>query len=252
MKGKTSYGVIGVIVAAGMWLGMGSSAWAVLISNTFTMNYGRVPVGPNPPGAGGWTTDETASVNENVAGDFSLTITFPGNQGQSFSGTGPVFTDAVLGTGTSAAHTGTSANFAVQLVGAYTGAVPVTDVKLVINSISIYGARHALVTPGDGFSWRETTPGNEFTTSVYTLNQVAATTDLVNPANFTLAAWDPADPTTPGLSSTRSFDLPNDGNARAIDGFTVTGHIEAIPEPATVLLVGLGLVSLLLRRKLRA
>jgi len=46
--------------------------------------------------------------------------------------------------------------------------------------------------------------------------------------------------------------LPDDGNFRAIDGFTVTGHIEAIPEPATVLLLGLGFGALLLRRKLRA
>jgi hypothetical protein len=252
MKGKKSYGVIGVIVAAGMWLGMGSSAWAVIISNTFTMNYGRVPVGPNPPGAGGWDTSETSGANTDVTGDFSLSITFPGNQAPSLSAYGPTFPGGVLSNGSITAHSGRSDLFEVQLVGAYTGAEPVTDVKLVITSISIYGARHAGIPGGDGFSWEETTPGNVATSSLFTLNQVADSTDLVTAANFTLAAWDPADPTTPGLSSTRNFELPDDGNFRAIDGFTVTGHIEAIPEPATVLLLGLGFGALLLRRKLRA
>jgi hypothetical protein len=222
-----------------------------LPTDTFTMHYGRVAI-PDPPNAGGWTTNETAGASTNVAGDFSLAITFPGNQTPSLSGNGPTFEDAVLGTGSSTAHSGRSDLFAVQLVGAYTGAEPVAHVKLVINSISIYGARLASLSGGDGFSWRETTVGNEATTSVYTLNQVAGSADLVDPANFTLAAWDPADPTTRGTSSTRSFDLPDDGNFRAIDGFTVMGRIEVIPEPTAILLVGVGLGCLLLRRARRA
>jgi hypothetical protein len=251
VTGKNTRGMIGVIVAVGVWLGVGASAWATLISDTFTMHYGRV-VDPENASAGVWNTSETSGANTDVTGDFSLSITFPGNQASSLSGYGPTFPGGVLSTGSITAHSGRSDLFAVQLVGAYTGAEPVTDVKLVITSISIYGARHASLTPGNGFSWRETTVGNAATTSVYTLNQVAGSADLVDPANFTLAAWDPADPTTRGTSSTRSFDLPDDGNFRAIDGFTVMGRIEVIPEPTAILLVGVGLGCLLLRRARRA
>jgi hypothetical protein len=251
MTNKSNRGMLGVIMAVGVWLGVGASAWAALISDTFTMNYGRV-VDPDNSIAGVWDTSETSGANTDVTGDFSLSITFPGNQAPSLSGYGPTFPGGVLSNGSITAHSGRSDLFAVQLVGAYTGAEPVTHVKLVITSISIYGARHASLTPGNGFSWRETTVGNAATTSVYTLNQVAGSTDLATAANFTLAAWDPSDPTTSGTSSTRSFNLLDDGNFRAIDGFTVTGHIEAIPEPTAMLMMGLGLGGLLLRRARRA
>jgi hypothetical protein len=231
MRGKWFHVVIGGIVAAGMWPVAGVGAEST--SNTFTMHYGRVPV-DSPPNAGGWTTDETAGVNQDVTGDFSLTITFPpdfpapGNQTPSFSAFGPTFEDAVLGEGTDLAHTGRSDLFAVEIEGAYTGSKPVTDVKLVITSISIYGARHAAAPGGEGLTWKETTPGNEAASSLLPLNEVPNSSELTNPFNFTQAAWDPADPTTPGTRATRSFNLQSDGGHRAIDGFTVTGHIEAI------------------------
>lgn len=194
-----------------------------------------------------WTTLETSSYNIGVVGDFTLTLSMTSN---GYSNYGPTFSNAVLGNRVVGEdnYVASSQNMLVTLTATYTGAEPFVDsIKLVIDSINIYAVIAASGDDGTQIRWKETTSGHESASSYVTLKQ--ENTGLA--ASYTLVSWNPGDFVVSGTNTIRTFTLETDGSRRLVDGFSVLGHVEAIPEPATatLLLGGAFILAAILRRR---
>lgn len=221
-----------------------------LDSAPFTFAFSAVDASPQC-----WSLESTGNNSPYTQGDFSLT---PGPTGDSFSHTGPIFTNRVLADGihnVDPDHNNTDGSgwidvFSLPILASYTGATPVgaTNVKLEIEltNLSIYGVAYAGGTTS--LAWNEATLGHSQTSSALALTTVSGSPPLGIAGNYQQLLWNPDDYYVAGTSATRTF---NFGGATfdAVDGLEVMGCVhmsyQTIPEPSTLSLVVLSLIGLL-------
>lgn len=244
---KVCHALIALFVAAAYSL-LAGEASATVISNNFSIGYGFTPTS--------WNTSETSSVNVDVAGDFTLGITFPPSAAFTM-GAGPTFINRVLASSTDTQTEGRTDTFDVTVTAAYTGPLTGGSTRLVIDNISIYAGNHTtggvtnLDESGvDLINWIETTVGNSGSGPVVDLGAGSSVEE--NPANYDLVTWNPDDFSVAGNSTTRLFDLQTNGQLLAyLEGFEIFGRVEylTIPEPATHWLLFCGLIGLVKRTR---
>ena len=240
---------LGIVVAAAVLVALTTGASAeVLSSNTFTMAYGY-------NGDQIWSVDENASSNIAITGDYGLTVGFVpiAPYTLSWAASGPTFAGGVLADGSSTDGYSSHTSIIITVAGDYTGAVaPQGEITLVIDSISIYAANAAYsnVAGDDMINWAETTAGNVATSSQVNLGPITSEWNVAS--GYSLVSWNPGDVAVAGESSIRTFVMETETfGVGPADGFTVTGHVEyaAVPEPATLGLLGCGALAMFRRNR---
>jgi hypothetical protein len=269
MLAWAAVGALSMIFAGSVFADTGT-----IISSSFSLGYGATTYGIQ---SAQWDTSETAGSNTSVTGPFSLSVVFssrtPAADGDSYdngaSGSGPVFTGRTLADSPGGPGTGFSSwspRFQVTVSGSYTGGTPVDaapipnyQFSLAITSIRIWGTAldYGSVSDRDLY-FTETTPLHGASSPPQLLPYRTNPFESVHEAAYyAQLAWDPTDFNTAGLSDARTFvlDTASFPHQRAIDGFEVFGNLvvtyDAIPEPGTMMFLGLGGLLLIRRRRTR-
>jgi len=238
-----------LLVAAGLALGLSASAQAATItSSDFDLAYGFV--------GGTWNDTETAGTNTATSiGDFSFTPTVAGTQ---FSTTGPSFASRVFASGGGGFGVSWNQEFTLDITGTYTGATPGDasgtpneQVILEITKLNIWATGWSGDFSENGW-WEETTSGRTGTSSSVTLSD---SNSIEIAGTYSNLDWDPGDLAIAGLTDTRNFVITGDitntnGEQRVvIDGLKVHLVYDAVPEPASAALMGVGGLLLMFRRR---
>lgn len=226
-----------------------SASAATISSGSFSIGYGITET------TNTWDTTETAGVNVNVTGDFSLALNVVGSLA---SNAGPLFIDRVL-TSSGGSRSGYSPDFGVTATAAYTGtpvdaaATPNYQITLNVTSIRIYANGYNTSNPTDGTSvyFTETTPGNAQSQSPVAVGPYAAA-NLAG--SYTDINWNPVDIYSAGTNQIRNFGFLVNGGDGFLDGFEIFGDIvvtyDAVPEPASLGLIGVGALLMGRRRRM--
>jgi hypothetical protein len=229
-----------------------ASAETIISSQAFSIGYGA------RSGAVSFTTTETGSANTpTTQGDFKFIPTVSGGW---FSSAGPFFNNRVLTNGdVSNGYTANAATFGLSITGTYTGAVPdgyTPNISLNISNLVVRGVGE-LPWGATTIRWTETTSGASQTSPNVSLNLATnSNTYYATASNYTALSWDPVDfYTDNSRSQTRTFAVSTitagGQNNAGLDGLEIFGTVDVVlvPEPATTLLLGSGLVGLWLGRR---
>ncbi|MFA9480290.1 PEP-CTERM sorting domain-containing protein [Phycisphaerales bacterium AB-hyl4] len=240
---------LGLVMAVGVGAAAPMSADAALVSSDeFSFGYGYDPVPGSSPTTYQWIPVTSANT-PTTQGDFTLTVDVTSGL---WSAAGPTFPNRVLTSGGEGSGSGNSATFTATITAEYNGpTLPGLETRLEINSIRIWAFGDG-APAGTTIRWLEVTPGNEGTSNDLVFGSSGAGGGpRSNAANYSQLLWSPDDLTLSGTTVTRSFNLES-AAGRPIDGFEVFATVHAIPEPASLGLLGLGSLLMLSRRRRQA
>jgi hypothetical protein len=143
-----------------------------------------------------------------------------------------------------------------SIAAAYTGPAPIDaastpnyQIQLNISQVSIYGMNYSGFTAST-LAFTETTAGHMANSPAINLISADPANDV---SNYTKLLWNPEDFAELGFSSTRTFMLLAEDES-PVDGFEIFGTITLtydamVPEPSSMLMLGMGTLLLSMRRR---